>query len=323
MATYVGIDVSKSNIDVYFGKVNKYISLCNNDNGYEQLLNELIKHYKKALSKIIVVFEPTGGYEYGLREFLQLKKIAFHCVHPTKVRNYAKGVGILAKTDKLDAKVLQMYAEKNDLKPKSDFKTKSQTTLHNLIVRRKQLIAMKLQENNRLETEGNKVIVDSVKCHFEFIENQIAIMDKEIANITKSDPDIKDKFHRLQSIPGVGPNLAVAAITELPELQDENVTLRQITALVGLAPYARQSGKIANKRHIFAGRSQIREILFMAALSSIRANKRLKAFYDRLRQNHKPAKVALVAVMRKLLGYIYALIKNGSVWDNGFEDCRA
>lgn len=242
------------------------------------MLTTINKHYQN-LSEIIIVFEPTGGYEHNLREFLKINKLPFATVHPNKVRNYAKARGWLAKTDNIDSKLLHDYATCFALPVKSTYDSASQQQLHALLKRREQL-----QE-----------IEDSIK------------------RLISQAREIKDKIAKLTSIPAVGITLATTVICEAPELG--NIPFSQLTSLVGLAPFARESGSYKGRRSIFAGRGNFRRVIYMAAVTSLRCNKRLRKFYDHLIAKHKPAKIALVAVMRTLLAFMHSIVKNNSSWN--------
>lgn len=312
MATYIGIDIGKKSLQLYLPKVDKSLAVNNDESGYTKLLNYLHKYYVQ-LSDLIVVFEPTGGYEQHLRTYLKNNKINFTTVHPNKVRNYAKAKGWLAKTDKIDSKLLHDYATVFSLPVKIDYSTDSQQKLHNLIKRREQLILCKNQELARLDKEISLEVEQSLNQHLSFLDRQIGKIEDSIETVSNDVPEIKNKIDRLTSIPGVGITLATTVVCEAPELG--SIEFNQLTALIGLAPYARSSGQYNGKRSIFAGRRNLRRVLYMAAVASLRCNKKLKTFYERLISNHKPPKVALVAVMRKLLGFMHALVKNNAFWD--------
>lgn len=311
MTSYIGVDVGKKSIQVYLPIIDKSFELTNNDEGFAKMTSYLSQHYK-SLSTIIITFEPTGGYERNLREYLKSNQINFATVHPNKVRNYAKARGWLAKTDYIDSKLLSDYATTFSLEIKQDYCCQVSQKLHSLIQRRGQLVYFKTQDSNRLETEHDRFILESINAHLIHVEEQLKEIEVQIKQLCDHDEELKNKFAKLTSIPGVGIVIATTAICELPELG--NIEFNKLTALVGLAPYARESGSYKGNRRIFAGRGNLRKMLYMGAVASLRSNEKLKAFYDRLIDNHKPAKVALVAVMRKLLGFMHAVIKNNTCW---------
>ncbi len=317
MTTYIGIDIGKKSLQLYLPSVDKSVSINNDKSGYTKLVYYLNKYYAQQLSDLIIVFEPTGGYEQHLRIFLKKNNINFTTVHPNKVRNYAKARGWLAKTDKIDSKLLHDYATVFVLPVKIDYDSENQQKLHSLIKRREQLILFRNQEIARLDKEIGLDVEQSLNQHLSFLNQQITNIEGLINDFCNNDIEIKNKVERLTSIPGVGITLATAIVCEAPELG--SIEFSQLTSLIGLAPYARSSGQYNGKRRIFAGRGGLRRVLYMASVASLRCNKKLKTFYDRLISNHKPAKVALVAVMRKLLAFMNALVRNNSFWSDNLS----
>lgn len=311
MTTYIGIDVGKKSLQVYLPINDKSFDVDNSQKGFKKLLSYLIKNYYE-LSSLIIIFEPTGGYEHSLRSFLKKTKINFTTVHPNKVRKYAGAKGLLAKNDNLDSKLLHEYATHFAPAIKEDYSSQAQEELHSLIKRREQIILFKTQEIGRLDTANNSLLKQSLASHIKYLDKQLETINSDIDNICKNNMEVKEKIDRLTSIPGVGITLASKAFCELPELG--NIEFSKLTSLFGLAPFARDSGQYRGKRSIFAGRNSLRKVLYMAAVASLRCNAKLKAFYDRLINNGKPPKVALNAVMRKLLAFMNAIVKNNSSW---------
>ncbi|CAF0761381.1 unnamed protein product [Didymodactylos carnosus] len=310
--TYIGVDVSKKTLSIYIPAINKAFEVSNDQQGFTSMLATINKHYQN-LSEIIVVFEPTGGYEHNLREFLKINKLPFTTVHPNKVRQFAKARGWLAKTDNIDSRLLRDYATCFTLTVKITYDSESQQQLHALLRRREQLLVFKNQEIARQDTESNSVIILSLNQHITSLTEQLQEIEDSIKRLISYDQEIKDKIDKLTSIPAVGITLATTVICEALELG--NIPFRQLTSLVELAPFARESGNYKGRRSIFAGRGNFRRVLYMAAVASLRCNKRLRNFYDRLIANHKPPKVALVAVMRKLLAFMHSIVKNNSSWN--------
>ena len=175
----------------------------------------------------------------------------------------------------------------------------------------------KNQESNRLETVCNQLIIDLLKKHITYLDEQLDLIETAIKELYSKDQELQDKLKALTSIPGVGIVLATKAIIEVPELGQ--IEPNKLPSLAGLAPYARDSGNYKGKRSIFAGKSGLRKVLYMAAVASLRCNIKLKSFYDRLIANHKPPKVALVAVMRKLLSFMNAILKNNAFWNVNYD----
>ena len=315
MTRYIGVDVGKTFLHIYLPVTDKTFEVSNNIQGFNELLSNLYKQYDSLLD-IIITFEPTGGYERSFREFLKSNKINFAIVHPNKVRSYAKAKGLLAKSDAMDSKLIADYAAAFLLQVKQDYNTVGQQRLHALIQRREQLIVIKNQESNRLETEHDQFIVALIKEHMTYLNTQLKLIENTVKELCDKDSSLQSKLKFLTSIPGVGIVLATKAILTVPELGQ--IEPSKLTSLAGLAPYARDSGSYKGKRSIFAGKAALRKVLYMAAVASLRCNQKLKCFYDHLIANHKPSKVALVAVMRKLLGFMNAVLKNNSLWNNNY-----
>ena len=311
----IGVDVGKASLECYIPTTNNVYKVPNDNKGFLLLLKYLKNHYKNY-KDFVMVFEPTGGYEKELEKCCFKKGIKFIIVHPNKVRNYAKATSLLAKTDKLDCKLISEFANNFSLQPKQNYKSTAEEKLVSLTKRREQLILMKNQEICRLETEQDNYTKKSINQHISYLEEKIKSVNAHIKVLCKDDKEIKDKMDRLISIPVVGTVLATSVICQAPELG--NIAFTKLTSLIGLAPFARDSGKFKGRRSIFAGRGHLRKVLYMAAVASLRHNPKLKSFYDHLIVNHKPPKVAFVAVMRKLLAFMHAVIKNNSFWDDNF-----
>jgi transposase len=187
---------------------------------------------------------------------------------------------LLAKTDKIDCKLLADYASNFAIQPQVNFKSQSQEQLTSLIKRRDQLMVMENQEHCRLETEKDNVAIISIRGHINYLQQEIKVIEQRINDLCKQDIEIQSKITQLTSIPGVGKTLAITAICYAPELG--NIPISKLTSLIGIAPFARESGSYKGRRSIFGGRAYLRKILYMASVASLRVNKKLKAFYDRL-----------------------------------------
>lgn len=316
MATYIGIDIGKKTLYVYIPQTQKSFELSNNTRGFNSLIKIIEKCYKD-LSEIIFVFEPTGGYERHLKDFFINRKLFFSIVHPNKVRQFAKAKGMFAKTDKIDSKLLYEYANMFSLPIFHNYSSSSEDKLRALLKRRNQFIEAKNKEISRLDHAYDDEIKLSIEGSISYIDNQLTLIEDSIKFICDNDAEIKDKISRLTSIPGVGLVLAITLICDLPEIGKINFI--KLTSLVGLAPFARDSGQYKGKRSIYAGRGNLRKVLYMATIASLRSNHKIKQFYDHLIKNHKPPKVAIVAAMRKLLAFIHAIIKNNDTWNCQFN----
>lgn len=285
----IGCDIGKSNFDVFLG--GKHHKFENKKEGIEKFIKECQKH---KISRIVL--EPTGGYERNLLKKLNFCKFPVSVVNPVYVRNFAKSKRDLAKTDKIDAKMLSEYGEKMDPKlyePKETYRF----DLEELTARRDNLVCMHKEEKQRLEREPSKIIAKSINGHIKYLEKSIVDIEVQIEKLVKE--NAKDIDEVLQSEKGVGVQTSAILIGSLPELG--SIDNRQIAKLVGLAPMARDSGLKTGNRSIRGGRHRVRMALYMASVSAVRSNPKVKDFYKRLRSQGKPAKVAMVAVMRKIL----------------------
>lgn len=302
----VGVDISKQKLDVSFSD-QKTASFENNFAGFKQLLKEL-----KNKSQTRVVMEATGGYEKPLALFLQSQGIAVSIVNAKRVRDYAKALGRLAKNDRLDAEVIRLFAEAVNpqvLATSSD----TQQALDALVRRREQLVKQRTMEKQHAETVGNKEAVRSIKRTIDFLDKEIARIEQAIKALINADSALVEKVDRLSAVKGIGDITALTLIADLPELGQ--ITNKEISALVGVAPFCRDSGTLKGKRTTWGGRTQVRSILYMAALSAVQFNPPIKTFYNRLVKNGKTKKVALVASMRKLLIIINSMLRNNTDWN--------
>lgn len=302
---YVGIDVSKKKLDVvYHGKAGGK-QYPNTQVGIRQIIEEMSN---KKIERVVV--EATAGFEREAVRMMLKAGLPVALMNPTRVRRYAQAQGQHAKTDVIDAQVLAAFGEA--MKPKIwKLKTELEEQISLRGARRRQLIQMRVQEKNRLTTAYPENIA-SIDRHLEWIDTEIAELEKEMEEMILRDPAYAEKVALLKSVPGVGQVNALTLIAEMPELGFAN--RKQIAALAGLAPYNRDSGGKSGHRHAFGGRSTVRCALYMAALSATRHNPKIKAFYERLLANGKEKKVALTACMRKLLVILNAMVRDGKPW---------
>lgn len=307
METYVGIDVAKGSFDVNINGQNKVRHFEYTDGK----INECIEQLSKEQVELIVM-EATGGYELKLAIELQSAGLAISIVNPRRIRDFAKSMGLLAKTDKIDAQVIAQFAA--TLEPPK-FATIDMDTckLKALVARRDQLIEIRTAENNRKEHILDKAIAKSIDAVIRTLEREIAKVDKQIADHIDNMPELKQKAEILKSVPGIGDVTASMLVTELPELGQCNK--RQIASLVGVAPMNRDSGTFRGKRMTGGGRKQVRAGLFMPTLVAIRYNPKLRTFYNRLLEAGKTKMVAIVATMRKLLIIINTMIRKNQLWN--------
>jgi transposase len=310
----VGIDVAKATVEVAISGRQKTLALSNDEAGYAALLAEL-----SSLNVGLVLLEATGGFELACATALQLAGLAVAVVNPRQARDFARAMGYLAKTDRIDAAVLADMARtllaRADLsklvKPMPDAQ---QLELQALVTRRRQLMAMKLAEDHRMKMPGVR--------QRRSLNTIIKALDREIARVDKDLQAFVGANHAelaalLDSVKGVGKATISTLLAEVPELG--KLSGREVSALVGVAPINRDSGTMRGKRSIFGGRPDVRRVLFMAALVASRHNPVIKAFYQRLLAAGKPKKVALVACMRKLLTILNAMVRSGKPWDQALH----
>lgn len=304
--TIVGIDTSKDRLDVIIVPGEHQQSFSNDDAGCEKLAAWL-----GGQCPDIIALEATGGYEMLAASSLSVAGLPVVVVNPRQVRNFAKALGKLAKTDAIDALVIARFAEavKPEVRPLQDDQSMA---LKAMVLRRRQLIEMLVSEQNRLKVSHRRV-QPSIRKSIDWLKQQIAKLDNDITKTLRSSPLWREKDDLLSSVKGVGPVLSASLICLLPELGHLN--RKQISALVGVCPYNRDSGNFRGRRSISGGRAEVRSVLYMATLASIRHNPVIKATYDRLRGAGKVAKVAIVACMRKLLTILNAMVKNNQKWD--------
>jgi len=304
--TNIGIDVSKRSFDVFIHETNEYKTF----NMTNAEIKKAIKWIKKTDPKLVVL-EATGGYENHLTIELASAKVPVAVINPRYIRNFAKAVGQLAKTDKIDAAMIARYAAV--IAPElRDLLSVQQQELKMLVARRRQLVDLRAAEKNHKEHAQFAEITKSIKSVIQNLSEEIERIENMISDFIKSDPQMQDKIQRLTSVPGIGTTTAAALISELPELGHLN--RRQIASLVGLAPMNRDSGQFRGKRMTGGGRKNVRKALFMASLSVIQFNPKLKQFYRRLVDSGKTKMVALVATMRKLIVILNTMLKNNEDW---------
>jgi transposase len=303
-----GVDVSKHHLDVCVGDDERRVT--NDAAGWDELAAML-----QAVRADLVVIEATGGYERGLVLALQGAGLAVARVNPRQARDFAKSMGVLAKTDRVDARVLRAFAQvlgghaerARYITPLADERRQA---LAELMSRRRQLVDMRVAEGNGLEHAG-KLSVRSIKSVLKTLDRQIESIDREVDD--HMDRHFKDQRRLLDSVKGVGPVTILTLTAALPELGQ--LTRRQIGKLVGVAPLANDSGRRQGKRRIWGGRAEVRAVLYMATTVAMRHNPVIRAFYERLLAAGKPKKVAIVACMRKLLTILNAMLRDQRAWD--------
>lgn len=302
---FVGVDVAKTELVTGLRPSGEAWTVANDEPGIQALLQRLRPH-----RPVLVVIEATGGYERGVVAALAAAGIPLVVANPRQVRDFARSTGQLAKTDRIDAQVLALFAERVRPEPRP-LPDEATRTLTALLARRRQILEMLTAERNRLEHAVPAVHRDLVQ-HIRWLERRLRDVDHDLDRTVQSSPIWRAKENLLRSLPGVGPVTSRTLIGSLPELGSLN--RKQIAALVGVAPLARDSGTLKGKRLVWGGRAPVRAALYMAALVGSRRNPVLKTFYDRLLAAGKPKKLALTACMRKLLTILNAMVKTNSVW---------
>ena len=302
---YVGIDVSKDHLDVKVLPSNDFQQFSNDDAG----INSLIKRLKKIRPQLIV-FEATGGLEISALSSLIEHQMPVVVVNPRQVRDFAKAVGRLAKTDAIDADTIARFARdvRPDIRP---IKDEHSQLLSALNARRRQIVDMLVAEKNRLHT-APKPSKKSIEKHIQWLKRSLADINDDIDKTIKKSPSWRKNDKLLQSFKGVGPVVSATLLSDLPELG--TLDRKKIATLVGVAPLNCDSGRYRGKRHIKGGRANVRRKLYMAAVAAIRHNPKIKEFYERLIEAGKPPKLALTACMRKILVILNAMVKNQSYW---------
>jgi transposase len=303
--TIVGIDVSKRWFDVHMHEENKSWRVNNDPDGHATLIRQM-----QIIQAGLIVFEATGGYESRAVKALSEAGLAVAVVNPTRVRRFAEAVGILAKTDKIDAKVIAHFAHVVR-PPVNGRQTDLEEQLSACVERRRQLLVELKAEKNRLST-CPACVKEGIEAHVVWIEEHIKILEADIRAFISQKPELQERAKIIDSVPGVGEVTASTMVAELPELG--TINRQKIAALVGVAPFNKDSGPKKGRRRIFGGRDGIRSTLFMATLSAIKFNPIIKPFYAKLISRGKEKMVAIVACMRKLLVIINAMVRKGEVW---------
>ena len=311
-SVFVGVDVSKDKLDVAFADGNETLSI---DNSPQQIVAELIGRIKTPKGTLVVL-EATGGYEELLVTQLHQHHIAVAVVNPRRVRAFAAGIGKDAKTDLIDAQVIAFYGQV--VKPAAQAaRSDDEKKLQALVERRRQLLDLINQENNRRQQTADPEIQEYIQQSLETLKKQVKTIDERLARCVQADTANARKVEILVSVKGVGPVAVSTILAKLPELGKLN--RGEIAKLVGVAPLNNDSGQSSGQRRTFGGRSYVRRVLYMATLVATRFNSRIKTFYQRLLSEGKPKKLALTAAMRKLLTILNTLIKTDQLWK---EPCQ-
>ena len=304
-STYVGVDVAKAQVDVAVRPTGQTWTITYDDAGIQELVSQL-----KTLEPALVLLEATGGLELPMVVALATAALPVVVVNPRQVRDFAKATGTLAKTDTLDAAVLAHFADaiRPDVRPLRDAETQ---VLASLVARRHQVVAMLVSEKNRLR-RAISAVRPRVEAHIAWLEQELEDLDQGLRQTLRQSPLWREKDDLLRTVPGVGEQLSLTLLAYLPELG--TLDRRQVAALVGVAPFNRDSGTLRGKRTVWGGRARIRAVLYMGALVASQYNPVIRDFYRRLLAAGKPKKLALTACMRKLLVILNSMLKHRSPW---------
>jgi transposase len=310
---FVGVDVSKTRLDVAVDQEGEYWQASNDRTGILCTVERL-----QALQPTLIVVESTGGLETALVSELFAAGLPFALVHPGRVREFARSIGLLAKTDRLDARLLSRFG-KAVQPPASQLPGEAQQQLNAVMLRRRQLLDMLVMEKNHLGSTRLS-LRPQVEEHIAWLEAEIAKLDQQIDDQVHQLPQFKDKQAILRSAKGVGPVLCAKLLSALPELGQ--LDRKKVAALVGVAPFNNDSGRHRGKRRIKGGRIDVRQVLYMATVAAVRSNPSIRPFYQRLVSQGKLTKVALVACMRKFLTILNAMLRDMRPFNPNFGSHR-
>lgn len=305
--TCIGIDVSKQKLDIHILANQQSLQVSNNEIGFETLIGQI----PPANEVERVVLEASGGYERQAALWLSQQGYPVCIINARQSRHFAKAYNQLAKTDRVDARILAEYGYRMEPEIRA-LASEAQQQLDDLVSRRRQLVEMLTAEQNRVQQLRGKAQASAQK-HIEWLREQIKEIESEIKQQVNQCEAWQQQHQLLVSVPGVGVVMSHTILALLPELG--RLTHKQIAALVGVAPYSYESGQKKGQRHIFGGRATVRQVLYMATLVAVAHNPVLKAFYEQLLARGKAKKVALVACMRKLLTILNAMVKQGTSWN--------
>lgn len=306
MEHFVGIDVSKDRLDVHLRPGGESFAVARDGDALVALVERL-----RALAPALVVMEATGGYETVVASAIAVAQLPLAVVNPRQIRDFARAIGQLAKTDRLDAAAIAHFAEaiRPPARPVADAEAQA---LGELVARRRQVIEMIVAENNRRRRASQRRVIRAIERHLAVLQVELSELDSDIDAAIRKSPAWQADADLLKSVPGIGPVTLRTLIAELPELG--RLTRRKIAALVGVAPINRDSGMMRGRRTIAGGRSTVRAALFMATLVASRRNPVIASHYKKLRSAGKTAKQALTACMRKLIVILNAILRDRQPW---------
>jgi transposase len=303
--SFCGIDVSKDRLDVMVLPDGRYFSVRNDAFGWAELVANL-----RPLAISAIGLEPSGGYERGIIRALLAARLSVRRINPNKLRQFARARGVLAKNDRIDARLIAEYVAVMPTRPVE--RDEAAERLAEIVTMRRQLCDERIAIENQAAHFEDTMLRRLSRRRLDRLQADIHLLDNRLAELVAADPALAQRYRVLISMPGVGPVLAFTLIALLPELG--RMSRKQIAALVGLAPYDFDSGALKGHRSIYGGRMPVRNILYMAALSASRYNPALKTFSKRLAGTNKKSKVIIVAVMRKMITTLNAMLRDGALW---------
>lgn len=302
----VGVDTGKAQLDIFIRPTGVFFSVPNTAAGIREAVRKIKKH-----SPTRIVIEATGRLEQPFVLACAQSNLPIVVMNPIAIRRFAGAIGQIAKTDKIDAALIAHFGEAIRPQP-TRIQAENVRLISDLLTRRRQLIEMSTMEKNRLQIMP-KPLHKSIKALLKTLQQQLATLEEQLDTLIEVTDEWKTKNDILQSVPGIGKVMAYTLLSDLPELG--NLSNKEVAALVGVAPYNKESGKQRGKQRIRGGRSQIRTVMFMAMMSTIQCNPKFKAFYEKLKAAGKKPKVALVACMRKMIVILNSMIRNGTCWN--------
>jgi transposase len=303
---YIGVDISKNNLDIYIHPLGKFFKVANSKVAIERFIKGLAEYDSAQIA-----CEATGGYEKLLAQLLKISCYPIWIVDPRRIKGFIVASGGRSKTDKIDARKIAEFASKNSPDYETISKTENQDKLGSLVNRKNDLVKFLIAEKTRLKHPSHVLNVSSIKKLIKILESEIKSIDLQMQSLIQEDEELNKKSIFLQSIPGIGKASAATLLSFVPELGQ--LSNRKISALIGVCPYENESGSYKGKKFIRGGRIIPRKMLYMCALTTIKFHLPLKVFYDRLIADKKPFKVAIVAVMHKLIMIANSLLKRGEL----------
>ena len=303
---FVGIDVSKDTLDVATFPATKPLTFSNDEAGWGELLAHL-----RSLRPALVVLEASGGYQTLAASFLAADGLPVAVVNPRQVRDFAKSTGQLAKTDRIDAGVIALFAEAVKPEPRLLLDAEAQA-FKALVARRRELVDMRAAEKNRSQAPLAGPVRDRIVQHIAWLDAEIDDIERDLGRRVRSSPLWREKDNLLQSVPGIAAVTSHKLLADMPELGW--ISGREAAKLAGFAPHNRDSGNLRGHRTIWGGRTEVRSALYMATVTAVRYNEDIRTFFQRLKAGGKPHKVAMTAAAHKLLLMLNAVLRRGTPW---------